>query len=272
MIIRTRNSIRRFAAIPCILMMALCGISRAQSPLTQRAASAAEGDAKSSLQPRRPISILGGTSSAELFSEDVGTVLGISAIGKSLYDADDQKRTWSNYCGSARKFAERGEFREAVRAATKALYLGHSGAGTAAMAYGARDLAITYQFAGDWDKTRLWAETALEYAAQAAAQYSNNSYDREIRFEMMKALGDVALREGRSDEAIRRFNEAQSKLPWIGSSNEKERVGLAIANAHRAAGSFEKSVVAFTELAKLSDATAALAYRGLAEIAIAKSD
>lgn len=69
--------------------MALCGISRAQSPLTQRAASAAEGDAKSSLQPRRPISILGGTSSAELFSEDVGTVLGISAIGKSQLDAID---------------------------------------------------------------------------------------------------------------------------------------------------------------------------------------
>src|SRR3569832_996885 len=57
---------------------------------------------------------------------EMESILQLTAEGAALFQSDNNKLTGYQYCSQAIAFAERGEFRQAIRAASKALFLGQS--------------------------------------------------------------------------------------------------------------------------------------------------
>jgi CHAT domain-containing protein len=188
---------------------------------------------------------------ADAFTRDVQSIVGMSRNGNALYDADSRKQNWQNYCGSARGFAERGEFRSAVRDASKALFLGGSGADPTASAFATRDLAVAYNWAGDLDNARLWAERSLDYAKKMNP--SQTDIDYQIRFDAFKTLGDVAFRREQYSQALVYYKEAESKLPWVGAGFYKDFSKLSVANAQSKLN-LPEAEISLLELSKTSDA------------------
>src|SRR5690242_6367198 len=82
---------------------------------------------------------------------DAETATGLLASGRLFYNADAEKKSWGQYCGQSLRLSERGEFRAAVREASKALFLGQDSSNAEALAYATRDLAYAYSLAGDLD-------------------------------------------------------------------------------------------------------------------------
>lgn len=209
---------------------------------------------------------------AEAVVEDIATASSMATLGKTNYEEDAQKRSWSSYCGEARRLAEDGEFRLAIRAASKALWLGSSSGSTVAIAFAARDLAVTYQFASDLPNATAWATAALKYADQISTLDSRIDVDKEIRFEALKILGDFELREHRLDAALRRYSEARSKLPWVGSGVDKDRIDVAISRALTQMEKFADAEKLLTRIATSTSRVAVSAQRALADIALARRD
>lgn len=144
--------------------------------------------------------------------------------GKILYDRDNVKLDGSYYCSQAVELAERGEFRLAIRTASKALHLGESkvsdddaiNADWRALAR--RDIAIAHSYAGNLRCARYFAKSALDIQAKDP---------RLVVGPAKKILGDVALREQKFEEAFAFYREA------LDQSTEKyqQLVRLSLANA-----------------------------------------
>jgi CHAT domain-containing protein len=163
------------------------------------------------------------------FSRDVQSVVAMSRNGNMLYDADSKKRSWNACCAISRSASDRGEFRTAVREASKALFLGGAGSDTIASAFATRDMAIAYSWAGDLDNAQLWAERSLGFSNKINANIMD--VDFQIRFEAVKTLGDVAYRRNQFTQALKLYQDAESKLPWVGAGIYKEFAKLSIASA-----------------------------------------
>src|SRR5262249_36671196 len=101
---------------------------------------------------------------ASVRARDAETAAQIASNGSLLYNADINKGGWNKYCNTAHVLANQGNFREAVREASKSFFLGQSSGNPYAMAHAARDLAYAYSLAGDLDNARRWAEATLRYA------------------------------------------------------------------------------------------------------------
>src|SRR5512137_2452483 len=184
------------------ILAALAAVASAQV-LAQEAAPAGSalarpGDAPGYFQPaaRAAASVL-----AEARVREMETVARLTAEGRSLYDADAQKQTGYQYCSLAAGLAARGEFRLAVREASKALFLGQSLGNDDLMAHAKRDLAIAYSYAGNLDRAQQYAEEALRHAVRPQNRAAVHS-------RACKVLGDVALRRGDPKQAIARYEEA----------------------------------------------------------------
>jgi CHAT domain-containing protein len=198
----------------------------------------------------------------DAFSRDVQSIVAMSRNGNTLYDADSRKKSWQNYCGTSRSSSERGEFRSAVRDASKALFLGGGGANATASAFATRDMAIAYSWAGDLDNAQLWAERALGYAKNLSS--SSMDVDYQIRFDAIKTLGDVAYRRQQYSQALVHYKEAETKLPWVGAGFYKDFSKLSIANTQSKLN-LPEAQVALVELSKSSDVNMRmLALRSLA--------
>jgi CHAT domain-containing protein len=94
--------------------------------------------------------------------------------------------------------AERGELRESIRAASRALYVGQRQGNDDLVAVSKRDFAIAYSYAGDLDRAEQYAREALQHAAKDPAVVAGPAY---------KVLGDVAVRRGKRAEAIGYYNQ-----------------------------------------------------------------
>lgn len=198
----------------------------------------------------------------DAFSRDVQSIVAMSRNGNTLYDSDSRKRSWQNYCGTSRNFSERGEFRSAVRDASKALFLGGGGADPIASAFATRDLAIAYSWAGDLDNAQLWADRALGYAKNISS--NSMDVDYQIRFDVLKTLGDVAYRRQQYSEALGYYKDAEAKLPWVGAGFYKNLSRLSIANTQSKL-KLPEAHAALMELSKLGDVDMRmLALRSLA--------
>jgi CHAT domain-containing protein len=182
----------------------------------------------------------------DAFSRDVQSVVAMSGNGKTLYDADTKQLSWGAYCGSSRTSSDRGEFRKAVREASKALHLGGAGADPVASAFATRDLAIAYSWAGDFDNAKLWADRSLGYAKNINSINFDVNYS--IRFDVIKTLADIAFQRGQYEQALTLYKEADTKLPWVGAGFNKDFLKLSIANTQSKLGLAE----AQTTLAELS--------------------
>jgi CHAT domain-containing protein/tetratricopeptide (TPR) repeat protein len=155
---------------------------------------------------------------------DAETLVKLSAEGRSLYERDTVKLDGYGYCGQAVALAERGEFRQSIRAASKALHLGQTGGNQDIQSLAQRDLAIAYSYAGLLDEAERFAKGALALPANDPAQAWAPSH---------KILGDVAARRGQPVAAVAAYEKALE----LASPKFRPLVLLSLANAHVAANS-----------------------------------
>ncbi|HZE91589.1 MAG TPA: CHAT domain-containing protein [Rhizobacter sp.] len=166
---------------------------------------------------------------------DAASLLATSAEGRALYERDVVKLDGYAYCGRSIALAEQGEFRQSIRAASKALHLGASERNDDLKALAQRDLAIAYSYAGLLDEAEAFAKGALALPAQQPQQAHAPAY---------KVLGDVAVRRGRYDAAISAFQRSIE----LASERFRPLVTVSLANAYTAAG---RAPEALATLAKL---------------------
>jgi CHAT domain-containing protein len=161
----------------------------------------------------------GPASAAGLPLEDDPEALSNLAIeGRVLYFQDDIKLAAERYCDQAVALAERGEFRESIRAASKVLYLGQEAQDDNAVAVANRDLAIAYNYAGDLDHAQQYACAALTSRASPG----------KVHAPALKVLGDVSLRRGDASAGVAYYQKALA----LASEKFGPLVRLSLANAH----------------------------------------
>ncbi len=118
---------------------------------------------------------------------DADTLLALSSDGAVLYAQDAVKLSGYQYCSQATALADAGEFRQSVRAASKALHLAGTTQDANLLALANRDLAIAYSYAGQLDKAQEFAQAALRYAARDP---------KLVIGPANKIIGDVQSRRG----------------------------------------------------------------------------
>lgn len=204
------------------------------------------------------------TEQVDALLRDFDTAGQVAALGRLFYEADDTKHGWGRYCSNSLSLANRGEFRLAVREASKALYLGQQSANYNALAHASRDLAYIYNLAGDFDRALHWANETLTIARSVDSSVARG---RLLFAPAYKVRANVYLRKGMLDEAIRDYELALSNLPFMSSS--KPYVILALANAHLARKNFGEAQKLFDQYEASGDTRArVLASRGLGELAL----
>lgn len=161
---------------------------------------------------------------------DSESAVSLTAEGQGLYERDAVKRTAYQYCGAAIGLAERGEFREAVRAASRALFLGVSENNDDYIAHAKRDLAMAYLYAGDIDRAEQYASEALKHVKKAGNR-------RAVDGVAYKILGDIALKRGDPAKAVAMYDEA------IDMADDSQRffARAAMASACVASGQADKA-------------------------------
>lgn len=197
---------------------------------------------------------------------DAETAAGILASGKLLYDADADKQDWSRYCSNSVALADRGEFRRAVREASKALFLGETSNNTTALAYASRDLAYAYSLAGDLDRAEEWAKRSLTHLARS---WTRNQGD--VLVPAHKILGDISVRRSDFESALSHYQAAlresysRDQLPLkISIANLELRRGNADA-ARRILNEFGSDDRRWTPLVLRARGQLALAERNFAK-------
>jgi CHAT domain-containing protein len=202
-------------AMLAVLLAGLGAAATAQPAAPRRDAPAAAPAAQEA--PQGPTL----TDLAVARRRDAETVLKLSAEGKALYERDTVKLDGYGYCGQAVALAERGEFRQSIRAASKALHLAREGSNDDLMALAQRDLAIAYSYAGLLDEAERYAGAALALQPNEPAQVHAPSH---------KILGDVAARRGHHDAAVASYQQALA----LASERYKPLVLVSLANAYTA--------------------------------------
>ncbi len=138
---------------------------------------------------------------AELRAMEAESATRLAAEGELLYGANSTKLNGYEYCRLAGGLSEQGEFRRAIREASKALYLGQASNDACLEAFAKRDLSVAYSWAGHLDRGREFASEALRDANACRTPAS-------ITVPSNKVLGDVHLLEGRPGEAIPHYERA----------------------------------------------------------------
>lgn len=153
----------------------------------------------------------------EAFLRDVNSLAGVSRTGAALLEADPDKKRWGDYCSASIALAQRGEFRQAIRTAAKALYLGESNYGNRGtpMIWATRDIANAYSYAGDHATASAWADRTLAAIA--------GGYDPSLHQEVLLIKANahrtraVAFSEqGRHPEALAEIALGLDALPRLG--------------------------------------------------------
>ena len=89
--------------------------------------------------------------------EDADTALSLAAEGAALYEREAVKLDGYAYCSQAVELAEKGEFRESTRAASKALHVALQTGNTDLLGKAYRDLAIAFSYAGQLERAEQFA-------------------------------------------------------------------------------------------------------------------
>ncbi len=154
---------------------------------------------------------------------DASGLLALSAEGRALYERDVIKLDGYGYCGRSIALAEQGEFRQSIRAASKALHIGQTSDNEDLRSLAQRDLAIAYNYAGLLDEAERFAQGALALKPKNPQQAHAPAY---------KVLGDVAVRRGRYGDAA----DAYKRSLELASDRFRPLVLVSLANAYTAAG------------------------------------
>ena len=191
--------------------------------------------------------------SAQARLRDADSLKALSEDGQILYQRERIKLDGYRYCSQSVAAAERGDFRESVRAASKALYLGEQQGNEDLMAVSKRDLAIAYSYAGDLERAKQYAQQALGHQARNPAIVVGPAY---------KTLADVAVRQGKLGEAIDLYNQA--------AANSSDRylplVKISLANAYVHLNDAQKARARYDQIAPPPEPLLALYQRGLGNL------
>jgi CHAT domain-containing protein/Tfp pilus assembly protein PilF len=200
---------------------------------------------------------------ASVRAHDAETAAQIASNGSLLYSADSNKSAWQSYCHHSHMLANQGNFREAVREASKSFFLGQSSSNPYAMAHAARDLAYAYSLAGDLDSARRWAEAALKYARRSPSTRDTSVVEAPAH----KIIGDIELRRGHPALAVSAYERAIA----IGSDRLKSEARAAMANAEIANRNFERARQLFRQADNGAESSVtSLIKRAEAELALAE--
>ncbi len=173
--------------------------------------------------------------------DDADTALSLAADGAALYEREAVKLDGYAYCSQAVELAEKGEFRESARAASKALHIALQTGNKDLLGKAYRDLAIAFNYAGQLERAEQFADLALKYPGLNPTQVDGPA---------RKVIGDVRTRQGRYDEAIASYEEAQR-----GSSDRfRPLVDASLANALILSGDLARARSTLDGLAEPADA------------------
>jgi CHAT domain-containing protein/predicted negative regulator of RcsB-dependent stress response len=136
---------------------------------------------------------------AESRLADADTLLALTQDGAILYSQDPVKLSGYQYCSQAVALAEQGEFRQSVRAASKALHVALATNDPVLQAYANRDLAIVYSYSGQLEKAESFAQEALKYPVKDP---------QKVVGPVNKVLGDVQMRRGNYAAAVAAYDIA----------------------------------------------------------------
>jgi CHAT domain-containing protein/predicted negative regulator of RcsB-dependent stress response len=179
------------------------------------------------------------TQNAIARQRDAETLLTLSAEGRALLERDVIRLDGYTYCGLAIALAEQGEFRQSIRAASKALHLGNTDKNDDLKALAQRDLAIAYGYAGLLDEAERFARNALALKANDPQQAYAPSH---------KVLGDVAARRGKFTEAAAHYEQAFK----LASSRFQPLILVSLANAYTTSGRAKDALVQLDRVPKAS--------------------
>lgn len=173
--------------------------------------------------------------------EDADTALSLAAEGAALYEREAVKLDGYAYCSQAVELAEKGEFRESARAASKALHVALQSGNTDLLGKAYRDLAIAFNYAGQLERAEQFATLALKYPGVDPTQVNGPA---------RKVIGDVRTRQRRFDEAIASYEQAANES----SARFRPLVDASLANALILAGDLPRARTTLDGLAQPADA------------------
>lgn len=188
---------------------------------------------------------------------DADTLKALSADGQILYQRERVKLDGYQYCSQAVAQAERGELRDSVRSASKALHLGQAQGNDDLIAVSKRDLAIAYSYAGELDRAEQYAREALTHQAKNPQIVAGPAY---------KILGDVAVRRGKLTEAIDYYGKAAEAA----SERFRPLVQLSLANAYVAGGDAARGRTLYGQIALPESLLQPLYQRGLGNLLLSE--
>lgn len=201
----------------------------------------------------------------DAFLQDVNSVLGVSRIGSALYAADPNKLRWGEYCSESVALSQRGEFRQAIRTAAKALYLGENLHGNrgAPVIWATRDISNAYSYAGDHTTASGWADRTLAAIA--------SGYDSSLRMDVLVIKANahriraLALSEqGRHPLALAEIGVGLNAVPAFGTGFARSEMEVARAALLLRSGQFTQAEEA---VRKLLDSPEPLVRTGAARVA-----
>jgi CHAT domain-containing protein/predicted negative regulator of RcsB-dependent stress response len=145
---------------------------------------------------------------------DTDTLFALTNDGAVLYAQDSVKLSGYQYCSQAVALAEAGEFRQSVRAASKALHLANATRDPDLLAMANRDLAIVYSYSGQLEKAEDFAREALKHEVRDPKLVVGPAY---------KVIGDVQARRGDYAGAVASYdmalaNSSQRYAPLVQAS------------------------------------------------------
>ncbi|MCW5750849.1 MAG: CHAT domain-containing protein [Alphaproteobacteria bacterium] len=201
---------------------------------------------------------------ADLRAKEVESLARLTAEGQLLLKADRFPKNGYDYCRDAAGLAERGDFRLAIREASKALFLAEQTSDAYLRAHAKRDIAVAYSYAGQLDLAAQYAEEAI-----TDVQLSRRSV-APIYPAAYKVLGDVSLRENKPVQALSNYEEA---LNHAGEALQPF-IRIAMANALRAKGDAAAARQALEKLLaeRQSGRVQALARRALGQALLEGGD
>lgn len=227
-----------------------CGLGSIVGPI---ALSLATGLVQAAPEEAAPAAGTPAFESAMARIRDANTLKVLSEEGQLLYRRERIKLDGYQYCSQAVAQAERGELRDSINSASKALHLGRAQGNDDLIAVSKRDLAIAYNYAGDLDRAAQYAREALSHQAKNPQIVAGPAY---------KILGDVAARRGKLPEAIDYYGKS------FDAASERFRplVQLSLGNAYVANGDAKSGRAMYNQITALEAPLQPLHQRGLGNL------
>lgn len=203
---------------------------------------------------------------AEARAREAESAATLAFLGEILYAGDPAKKEGLDYCRSAAELADRGDFRAAIREASKALFLGQKNRRPVLVAHAYRDLATVYLLAGAPDIAISHANAALKEYRAFPVEWTRDSRLRGFKAQVLKVLGDARLRQGAPAEAIGYYADALDADPGALAT----LLRVAMSNAHLAIGEPAKARQALDKVSGDDARVKSLIARAAANIAMAE--